>query len=547
MATNTAVSTPNTLEQISSLSQLHIVRQLTFMIILAAAIALGTAVVMWSREPDYSTLYVSMSPQDTAEITSVLEQSGVAYKINSLNGVISVPGSELERVRLQLASQGLPRSTSLGYEILSQDQSLNTSNFMEQARFNHALEEELVHTIRFIRSVRDARVHLSIPQQTSFLRSSKKPSASVMLNLMDGQVPGSTQLAGIVHLVASSVAGLDPENVSIIDQNGNLLSQKGESDYEQSAEHLRIIRNIEQDYTDKIIDILSPVVGLENVRAQVSADIDFTSIETTEESFNPNTIAVRSEQIQEESSQANNQTGPGALTATPPNANPANGEQAQGDSGQSRINTTRNYEVDHSVSHTRMVPGTISRLSVAVLVDLAATTTGAVEGDPADAAAVPGAAEDERIQRLTQLVRDSIGFNAARGDSVNIINERFSPVEEIEFDTASPVWEEAWVQSLAKQGLASVVVLLLIFFVLRPAMKMSVSNQSSLPNRAALPQGAAAKSGELMSPQDNGEAPPQVENLPVSEYDQNLQLAQDLVANEPMRAARMIKEWVASD
>lgn len=547
MATDTAVSTPNTFEQITSLSQLHIVRQLTFMIILAAAIALGTAVVMWSREPDYSTLYVSMSPQDTAEITSVLEQSGVAYKINSLNGVISVPGSELERVRLQLASQGLPRSTSLGYEILSQDQSLNTSNFMEQARFNHALEEELVHTIRFIRSVRDARVHLSIPQQTSFLRSSKKPSASVMLNLMDGQVPGSTQLAGIVHLVASSVAGLDPENVSIIDQNGNLLSQKGESDYEQSAEHLRIIRNIEQDYTDKIIDILSPVVGLDNVRAQVSADIDFTSIETTEESFNPNTIAVRSEQIQEESSQANNQAGPGALSATPPNANPANAEQTQGESGQSRINTTRNYEVDHSVSHTRMVPGTISRLSVAVLVDLAATTTGAVEGDPADAAAVPGAAEDERIQRLTQLVRDSIGFNAARGDSVNIINERFSPIEEIEFDTASPIWEEAWVQSLAKQGLASVVVLLLIFFVLRPAMKMSVSNQSSLPNRSALPRGAAAKSGELMSPQDNGEAQAQVENLPVSEYDQNLQLAQDLVANEPMRAARMIKEWVASD
>ena len=546
MATDTAVSTPNTFEQISSLSQLHIVRQLTFMIILAAAIALGTAVVMWSREPDFSTLYVSMSPQDTAEITSVLEQSGVAYKINSLSGVISVPSSELERVRLQLASQGLPRSTSLGYEILSQDQSLNTSNFMEQARFNHALEEELVHTIRFIRSVRDARVHLSIPQQTSFLRSSKKPSASVMLNLMDGQAPGSTQLAGIVHLVASSVAGLDPENVSIIDQNGNLLSQKSESEYEQSAEHLRIIRNIEQDYTDKIIDILSPVVGHDNIRAQVSADIDFTSVETTAESFNPDTIAVRSEQIQEESSLDNNQAEPGALTATPPNVNPVNGEQVQEGAGQSRINTTRNYEVDHSVSHTRMAPGTISRLSVAVLVDLAATTTGAVDGQAPDAAAVPGVAEDQRIQRLTQLVRDSIGFNAARGDSVNIINERFSPVEEIEFDTTSPIWEEAWVQSLAKQGLASVVVLLLIFFVLRPAMKMSVSNQSSLPSRAALPKGQTAKSGELMSSSE-GDAKPQVENLPVSEYDQNLQLAQDLVANEPMRAARMIKEWVASD
>lgn len=540
---NTAL-THSTLEQISNLSQLHIVRQLAFMVIMAAAIALGIAAVLWARDADYSVLYMSLSQQDSVEIAAALDQNGVDYRINSASGLISVPQSRLEQVRLQLASQGLPRSTSIGYEILAEDQSLSTSNFMEQARFNRALEEELVNTIKFIRSVRDARVHLSIPRQSSFLRNSTSPSASVMLNLVEGQTPGSAQLSGIVHLVASSVAGLEPEKVSIVDQYGNLLSRNNASDLTQGTEHLSITRNIEQDYANKIIDILSPIVGQDNIRAQVSADIDFTLTETTAENFNPNTVSVRSEQIQEErsGSMPEDNVEAGTLSDTPPATDTDAAEQPTSLANvQTRVNSTRNFEVDRMVSHTKSVPGTINRLSVAVLVDLDGNSPATEE------AGTNPLNEQERLGRLTQLVRDAIGYNEARGDSVNVIAEQFSPVTETFTASSIPIWEQSWIQSAGKQLIAGIVVIFLIFGVLRPALKSTVSPQSALPRRAlgspelALENDLDSDKVELSQASLERAAPP------TSKYDQNLAVAQQLVQNEPVRAARMIKEWVASN
>ena len=537
------------LEQINSLTSLNIVRQFGLMLVLAAAIALGTAVVMWSRDQDMSVLYPDLSQTDSASVLTVLETSAIPYEIDQRTGLISVPTSQVQQVRLQLASQGLPRTNSSGFDMLYEENSLGTSNFLEQARYNRALEQELVQTIKLIRGVRDVRVHLSIPKQSTFLRSGNKASASVMLDVVPGQMVNDSQIAGIAHLVASSVAGLDTENVSIVDQKGALLSREQDSEMAASSEHLQYTRNLEQEYTQRILDILAPVVGEGRVRAQVTADLDFTTIETTEESYDPNAVVLRSEQTTEESrGQASPQ--PGDLSATPPDLLPDGSVQTAAAAGaisgdsQSRMNATRNYEIDKSVSYIRSVPGGIKRLSVAVLVDLnpigpateAEAETEEAAATPEDATAA-ATADAEKIARLTLLVKDTIGYSEARGDSVNVVSERFTESPLLVEEVTVSFWDQAWLPGLAKQAAATVVVLLLIFAVLKPALKSVVN----VPGRQmVMPAGFdPAKLTGIEAP---------VKQAPAkSEYDENLTLAQSLVENEPARAARMISEWVAND
>jgi flagellar M-ring protein FliF len=483
-----------------------------------------------------SVLYPDLSPQDSASVLTVLEQNQTAYEIDQRTGLISVPTSQVQQVRLQLASQGLPRTNASGFDMLYEESSLGTSNFLEQARYNRALEQELVQTIKLIRGVRDVRVHLSIPKQSTFLRSGNRASASVMLDVVPGQMVNDNQIAGIAHLVASSVAGLDIENVSIVDQKGALLSRNQDSEMAVSSEHLQYTRNLEQEYTQRIIDILTPVVGEGRVRAQVTADLDFTTIETTNETYDPNTV-LRSEQTSEES-RGEAPVLPGDLQATPPDlladGTVATAQTATGDS-QSRINATRNYEVDKSVSYIRSVPGGIKRLSVAVLVDV---TQPAAEGAEADAAATATATIDaDKLARLTTLVKDTIGFSEARGDSVNVVNEQFTESPLLAEEVTVSFWDNAWIPGLVKQLGATIVVLLLIFAVLRPALKTVVN----VPGKqVVMPAGFdPAKLTGIEAP---------VKQMPAkSEYDENLTLAQNLVSNEPARAARMISEWVSND
>ncbi|MGV3592820.1 MAG: flagellar basal-body MS-ring/collar protein FliF [Gammaproteobacteria bacterium] len=529
------------LEQINSLTSLNIVRQLGLMLVLAAAIALGTAVVMWSRDQDMSVLYPDLSPTDSSAVLAVLEQGAVPYEIDQRSGLISVPTDQVQQLRLQLASQGLPRTNASGFDMLYEESTLGTSNFLEQARYNRALEQELVQTIKLIRGVRDVRVHLSIPKQSTFLRSGNKASASVMLDVVPGQIVNDNQIAGIAHLVASSVAGLDTDNVSIVDQKGSLLSRRQDSEFAVSSEHLQYTRNLEAEYTQRILDILTPVVGEGRVRAQVTADLDFTTIETTEESYDPAAVVLRSEQMSEESrGQAAPQ--PGDLSTSPPDLQPDGSVQAAAATTttppqQSRTNATRNYEIDKSVSYIRSVPGGIKRLSVAVLVDLPTIGTPAAEAAAADAAAAPPAIDAEKLARLTTLVKDTIGFSEARGDSVNVVSERFTESPLFAEEAATPIWQEAWVPGLLKQLAATAVVLLLIFAVLRPALKSVVV----MPGKQmVMPQSFdAAKIAGIEAPS---------KQVPMkSEYDENLTLAQTLVEQEPARAARMISEWVSND
>jgi len=551
------VTSNSTYTQLNSLSQLHIVRQLGFMLIVAAGIALGTAIVLWSTSSNYAALYLDMPIQDSADVIAALERNGTRYKINSSSGIITVPADEVQQVRLQLANDGLPRSSSRGFDMLEDEQSLGTSNFLEQARYNRALEQELVQTIRRIQGVRDARVHLSIPKQSSFIRNANAPSASVMIDLVNPQSLSDTQLNGILHLVTSSVAGLKTESVSIVDQRGNLLSQRDNAEFNTSSEHIRLIREIEEVYNQRIIDILTPIVGRGNVRTQVSADLDFTIIETTEETYNPNTTVIRSEQVQEENAGAisSGSVEPGTLSSTPPEIDqPSDTNQIQAaNSNRTRTNSTRNYEIDRSVSLIRTVPGSINKISVAVLVDLHAgeNALGSSVDDIAatDATTIDAIESDQaKIDRLTQLVKDTVGFSEIRGDSVSVISEQFLVMPELTPVEATPFWQQSWFFSAIKQLGASVIVLLLIFGVLRPALKSVVSNQSGLPNRTkTLPASSAEVIDDQVSLSNDVVKPASLAAPGKSVYDENLNLAQTLVQNEPARAARMIQNWLTSE
>ncbi len=539
--------TKSTLEQLSSLSQLPILRQIVLMLVLAASVALGTSVVLWSRDSNFTVLYSDLESSDTAEIVTALDLAGLKYRIEPGSGYLSVPEEELQETRLHLAGLGLPRSATNGFDVLAESPALGTSNFIEQARYNRALEQELIKTIKLIRGVRDARVHISIPKQTSFLRSSSKPGASVMLDLLGTQSISDTQIAGIAHLVASSVAGLTIDNVSIVDQKGNLLSSEDGDELNSSNEQMRYTRELEQEYTQRITTLLGPVVGDGNIRAQVTADIDFTVVETTAENYNPAISVIRSEQTAEESSGTATPPQPGALSLTPPLLTAATDPTTAPpvESTSSRTNATRNYEIDKSVSYTKTVPGSVKRLSVAVLVDLNSPLAAVAEGEAA--ATEDPTLQAEKIARLTQLVKDSIGFNEARGDSVNIISERFSQAEESLEPEALPIWQAEWIPSAVKQLAASVVVILLIFAVIKPALKSVVIAPARTQNLALSGYPTSTANGN-----DTHRLPSDAEhvkrNNPTrSAYDENLALAQNLVQNEPARAARMIKEWVNND
>lgn len=551
------VSSMINLKQIATLSQLTLVRQIGFMFVVAAGIALGTSIVLWSTTSNYVALFLDMSTQDSADVISALQDSNTEYRMDASTGIISVPVESVQETKLMMASRGLPSSSSLrGYSVLEEEQGLGTSNFMEQARYHRALEQELVETIRHIQIVRNARVHLSIPKQTSFLRSVNKPSASVMIELIGLQGLSDTQLNGILHLVTSSVAGMEPSGVSIVDQRGNLLSQNSDSNLGNSNENIRLTRQFEQDYSNRITSILTPMVGTGNVRTQVSADLDFTFIETTEETYNPNNVVVRSEQTQEESSGSNSSTvEPGSLSELPPITDVAQNplESVSGNSNQTRTNSTRNYEIDRSVSLIRRVPGTVRKLSVAVLVDLHGSETSEVALDEElDLAAVESNLELDtlKIERITQLVQEAIGFDAARGDTVRVIHEPF--VADAEILPAEPLefWQQEWFFSVLKQVAAGLGVIFLIFGVLRPAMQLTLALPAPTNSATALQSaGGVELTGEHIQASANGGSgsASAIGNSGKSSYDQNLTQAQSLVQNEPARAARMIQNWLTNE
>jgi flagellar M-ring protein FliF len=535
-------------------THLPLVRQLGLLIGLAASVALGVAVVMWGQEPSYRMLYSSLSDKDSGQIIDALQKNNIPYKVDQGSGVIQVPMERVHDARLKLASQGLPKGMSGGFEAMEGQQGFGTSQFMEAARYQRALEEELGLSIATLNNVQGARIHLAIPKQSVFVRTKQEPSASVVVNLYPGRNLSDGEVSAIVHLVASSIPNLSAEQVTVIDQKGQLLtSQKSSREMALSASQFDYTQRMEDSYVKRIEGILSPIVGAEGVRAQVVAEMDFTITEQTQESFNKEKPALRSEQTSEEKTVGGGAASgiPGALSNQPPTAatvepTPANasappaGATAAVSSASGPENSsaraTRNYELDKTISHTQLSSGTVKRLSVAVVVNDRQSTDD--NGDPVKTPLTP-----EELTRFTALVKDAVGFNEKRGDTVNVVNASFNVPEAVEPPPEPSLFEKPWLASLGKQLGAGLVVLLIVFGVLRPVL-------SGLATRGdSVPRGAGAQDG-MMVAEDRLSlgGPAQAARLGgPGNYDTNLSTAKTLAAQDPKRVAQVVKTWVASD
>jgi flagellar M-ring protein FliF len=516
-------------------------RPLLMLVGVAAAVAAGVGVVLWSKEPTYSLLYGNLGQQDAVEIAQALESSAIAYKIDPSSGAITVPSDKVHDARLQLAGQGLPEGDG-GFAVLSKDPGFGVSQFMEGARYQYALEGELARTIKTMQQVEAARVHLALPRQSAFIRDRRPPSASVLLQLKPGRRLESEQVTAIGNLVASSIPELEASQVTIVDQQGRLLSSpQGNDEFAARDKQLEIARNTEQRYTQRIEQLLAPLVGPGRIRAQVVADVEMSSTEEAREQYRPESQVVRSEQSAEETSRNGSgpQGVPGALSNQPPTpgtalppgivaGTPAPAQAVAAGTGpdNSSKQSTRNYEIDRTIAYTKLPAGRIKRLTVAVLVDNFRNTDeeGTVTETPIAA---------EQLENMIRLVKDAVGFDQARGDSVNVINASFkgeAPPEEVQPETI-PLWERPLLRDVAKLLAGLIAVLALVFVVLRPLVRgllaAPVLNYTPLSAQAALP--------------NVGLVPPPLD------YDAQIAQARSLVTQDPRRVAQVVKTWVGTD
>lgn len=550
------VKTEQFSQSFNGMSRLPAVRQLGLLIGLAASIAIGVGIVLWSQTPSYSLLYGNLGDHDAADVADALQRANIPFKLDDRTGGILVPTGKLYDARLKLAGQGLPKGSGMGYEILQQEQGLGTSRFIEVARYHHALEVELERTVSSLANVRAARVHLAIPKPSVFVRANDKPRASVLITLEPGRSLDKGQVQAIVHLVASSVPNLAADDVQVIDQQGHLLTMPmADRAMALSSSHFEYTRQLEQNYAQRIENILSPVVGADGVRAEVAADLDFSSTERTRESYNPDLPAVRSEQTVEETTKGASSAGgvPGALSNEPPAAGSAP-QVANGTAANSAASTvtplsstkrvTRNYELDRTISHTRLGTGEIKRLSVAVLVDDAHTVdaNGNVSHKPRSA---------QEMARLTDLVKDAVGFDARRGDTVNVINVSFESPPQATPLPQTPLWQRPWVWDAAKEVGGVLLILLLAFGVLRPVMRSLADKGRAAPAGQALvplPAGQVPAAAAYATGQEGAAGqPPQLTGPTPDDYAQKMTSAQTLAKEDPKRVAQVVKTWVASD
>ena len=455
----------------------------------AALAAIIATAAMYARQPDYRVLFSNLSDRDGGAVVGALAQMNVPYRFSDVGGVIMVPADKVHDARLRLASQGLPKGGTVGFELI-ESQKFGTTQFQERLNYQRGLEGELARSIMALGSVASARVHLALPTANGFFREQQKPSASVLVTLHAGRVLERAQISGIVHLVASSVPDLTTKQVSVIDQTGALLSNHGEGAQSAGLDptQLQYLRAMESAYIARIVEIVEPIVGRGNVKAQVTADVDFSLSESTAEQYRPNQggepAAVRSQQVAEAAGAAAGAPAggvPGAMSNQPPTppAAPINGPgqalpQAQGANGaapqaarDTRRESTTNYEVDKTVRVTRAASGNLRRLTAAVVVNHRRTVD-----EEGKATLVP--LDPKEVEQIQSLVREAIGFNKERGDALNVVNAPFT-AEQVPVPEPTPLWKDPNVLSLARSiGLQLGLVLLgllAIFGVIRPALK----------------------------------------------------------------------------
>ncbi|MEM7432332.1 MAG: flagellar basal-body MS-ring/collar protein FliF [Pseudomonadota bacterium] len=526
------------------------VRQVFLLFGVALAIAAGFAVVLWSWTPAYVPLYSGIGAPDSASVAEALRASDIDFKIDSASGEVLVPQDSLHQARIQLASQGVGSPAASGMASLQETSGLGTSQFLETARYQHALETELARTISSLGAVREARVHLGLPKQSSFVRDQNTATASVVLHLLGGHVLESDKASAIINLVASSVPNLNPNNVTLIDQFGRLFNFGDDASASAKADsQFRYARRLEETYRSRIEQILTPVVGAGRVRAQVDADVDFTIAEEAAESFDPANSVVRSEQTSEDIRQGENATGggiPGALSNQPPETG-AQGVDATDDTASEVVNSTRssvrNFEVDRVIRHTQTQVGSINRLSVAVLIDVRAPAVAGedatAEGEDAVGETPEAALTDAEIAQYEALVREAVGFNEARGDSVMVMGAEFRDPPVIEPAAEPAIWEQPIVREILKQVLGAALALALLLGVIRPLLRGILAGDAS---------GGTASAGAVSVVPATG-LPPVGEAVPVAapNFDEKVAAIKSISGTDPARVAQVVKQWVNDD
>jgi flagellar M-ring protein FliF len=544
-------SAPGPLQRLNALPAQ---RKLTLGLGVAGLVAILVALTMWSSRPDYKVLYANLSDKDGGAIISQLSQMNVPYKHADGGAAILVPASRVHDVRLKLASAGLPKGSTVGFELMDNAR-FGITQFQERLTFQRGLEGELTRSIEALAAVGNARVHLALPNQNGFFREQQKPSASVLVQMHPGRSLDRAQIAGIVHLVSSSVPDLSPKAVSIVDQNGSLLTESPDAKTQGlDANQLQYVAQIESTLTRRITDILEPVVGRDNLRAQVTAEVDFSQSESTSEQFRPNQgnepAAVRSMQSLESSqADAATPTGvPGAATNQPPVPaqapinGPAQALQAANGAGtgntQMRREAVTNYEIDKTVRVTRNATGTVKRLSAAVVVNHRSQTD--ARGRTTQ---VP--LSEEELNKLTTLVRESMGFSTDRGDSLQVINAPFQ-APKIEAPEDVPLWKQPEMVDLVRQfaipGALTLVAVLLILAVVRPALKAAMVAPAPARKVDAVVDGS-----EVLPPLAEGEGSPGIPLLAAPMNSNKLEAVRQLAKDNPAAVANIVRGWVTKE
>jgi len=566
---------------LENLSEMTMLRQIGLMVGLAASVAIGFAVVLWSQQPDYRPLYGSLAGMDSKQIMDTLTAANINYTVEPNSGALLVKADDVQRARIQLAQAGVVQNdANIGFEILDKDQGLGTSQFMEATRYRRGLEGELARTISALNNVKGARVHLAIPKSSVFVRDDRKPSASVLVELYAGRSLEPSQVLAIINLVATSVPELTKSQITVVDQKGTLLSDQAEnSELTMAGKQFDYSRRMEGMLTQRVQNILQPILGSDRYKAEVSAVVDFSAVESTAESFNPDQPALRSEQSvnEQRSSSSGSQGVPGALSNQPPG--PATAPQTAGGAGAAaaaiapgqplldangqqimdpatgqpalapypadkRVQSTKNFELDRSISHTKQQQGRLTRLSVAVVVD-DMVKTNAANGEVTRA---PWSAAD--LARFTRLVQDAVGFDASRGDSVSVINVPFSS-ERAEVLPEASFYSQPWFWDIVKQAVGVIFILILVFGVLRPVLNNITTGKSrelaGFGGDADL-GGMGGLDGELSNDRVSLGGPQSILlPSPTEGYDAQLNAIKSLVAEDPGRVAQVVKEWINTD
>jgi len=563
---------------LQDLAEASLLRQLGLLVGLAASVAIGLALVLWSQQEEYRPLLGSLSGVDAEQVSETLSSAGIDFHLEAGSGALLVKNEDLSRARLALARANIaPQDGSIGFELLDREQGLGNSQFMEQTNYRRGLEGELARSIAAISAVKHARVHLAIPKSAVFVRDTRKPSASVLVELYPGRTLEAGQVLAIVNLVAASVPEMEAAQVAVVDNKGRLLSDQQElSELTLAGKQLDYRRKLEEMLHQRLDNLLAPVLGMGRFQAEVTADIDFSAQESTSETFNPQQPALRSEQKVSEQRQSSQpaQGVPGALSNQPPaegrapqqanaSAPAANGpvaagqplldaygEQIKDPSGQpmlapfpadTREQATRNFELDRQIQHHKQPVGRLKRLSVAVVIDHQRKA-----GAEGEWVFTPWT--DKEIAQLTELVQGAVGFDAARGDVVHLINAPFNATPE-EPLPEMPFYQQPWFWQLGKPALALVLLLVLVFGLLRPLFK----GKSSSESRQLALRNDESDEGELLVdtlPANDPLALPGPQEKPLrlpaatEGFNAQLDAIRGLVAEDPGRVAQVLKLWM---